>query len=69
MDIEYIVLITDSLGSVRNKIDWDCLSKTEWSLYQIVHNNMANIRVATRLYPATSIDVFCSNSITLCSDT
>jgi len=69
MNIEYIVLITNSLGSAGNKIDWDCLSKAECSLYQMVHNNMTNTRVATGLHPATSIDVLCSNSITLCSDT
>ena len=44
---------------------WDYLSKAEWFLYQIVHNNVTNTRVAIRLYLAISIDTLHSKSVTL----
>ena len=100
IDIEHIILITDSLGSARRSVDpsvhsgqahslavcsafrsffcssssyrievWDCPSNTEWSLHQMVHNNVTNTRMATELHPATSLDALCSKSILLCLDT
>ena len=42
---------------------WNCPSNTKWSLYQLVHNNLTNIRVVTRFYLATSINSFCSKSV------
>ena len=100
MAIEYIILITDSLGSARQVVDpsvhsgqvhslavcsvlrlffsqghgyridfWDCLSKAEWSLHQLVHNNVTNTRVAARLYLVTSIDFLYSKSVIFCLDT
>jgi len=48
---------------------WDCLSKAEWSLHQLVHNDVTNTRVAAGLHPATSIDFLHSKSIISCLDT
>jgi len=47
---------------------WDCPSKAEWSLYQLVHNDVTNTRVAAGLYPATSLDALCSKSVLSCLD-
>jgi len=99
MDIDHIILITDSLGSARRSVDlsvhsgqahslavcsalrsffcsgsshriefWDCLSNAEWSLYQMVHNDVTNTRVAARLHPATSLDALRSKSVLSCLD-
>ena len=99
MDIECIILITDSLDSARRSVDlsvhsrqahslavcsalwsffcsgsshrvkfWDCSSNAKWSLYQMVHNNVTNTRVAARLHPATSLDAFHSKSVLSCLD-
>ena len=99
MAIEHIILITDSLGSARQGVDfsvysrqayylavcsilrlffspghdyridfWNCLSKAEWSLHQLVHNDVTNTRVATGLHPATSIDFLYSKSVISCLD-
>ena len=52
------------------KIDlWDCPSKAEWSLHQLVHNDVTNTRVSAKPYPATSIDFLCSKSVISCLDT
>ena len=52
------------------KIDfWGCPSKAEWSLHQLVHNDMTNTRVAARPYPVTSIDFLHSKNIISCLDT
>jgi len=48
---------------------WDCSSKAEWSLHQLVHNNVTNTRVAAKLHPATSIDFLHSKSVISCLDT
>ena len=48
---------------------WDCPSKAEWSLHQLVHNNVTNTRVSAGPYPATSIDFLCSKSVISCLDT
>ena len=48
---------------------WDCSSKAEWSLHQLVHNNMTNTRVSAGLHPATSIDFLRSKSVISCLDT
>ena len=48
---------------------WDCLSKAEWSLHQLVHNNVTNTRVSAGPHPATSIDFLCSKSVISCLDT
>ena len=100
MDIEHIILITDSLGSARRSVDpsvhsgqahslavcsalqlffcsgpnyrvefWDCPSNAEWSLHQMVHNDVTNTRVATGLHLATSLDTLRSKSVLLCFDT
>ena len=45
---------------------WDC--PTEWSLHQLVHNDVTNTRVAAGWSPATSINFLCSKSITSCLD-
>ena len=45
---------------------WDCPSKTEWSLHQLVHNDVTNTRVATGLHPATFLY---SKSIISCLNT
>ena len=42
---------------------WNCPSNTKWFLYQLVYNNVTNIRVATRFYLETSINSFCSKSV------
>ena len=47
---------------------WDCSSTAEWSLHQMVHNNVTNTRIAARLYPATSINFLHSKSIISCLD-
>ena len=97
IDIEHIILITDSLESARRSVDpsvhsgqayslavcsalqlffcsgsshkikfWDCPSNAEWSLHQMVHNDVTNTKVAAGLYPATSLDALCSKSVLLC---
>ena len=48
---------------------WDCPSKAEWSLYQLVHNDVTNTRVSAKLHPATSIDFLHSKSVISCLDT
>ena len=48
---------------------WDCPSKAEWSLHQLVHNNVTNTRVAAGLHPATSINFLCSKNIISFLDT
>ena len=48
---------------------WDCPSKAEWSLHQLVHNNVTNTRVAAGLYPATSINFLHSKSVISCLNT
>ena len=99
MDIERIILITDSLSSARRSVDpsvhsgqahslagcsvlrsflcsgsshriefWDCLSNAEWSLHQMVHNDVTNTRVAAGLHPATSLDALRSKSVLSCLD-
>ena len=99
MDIEYIILITDSLVSVMKTVDlsvyfrqaysqaiyfvirlffcggfgykiefWNCPSKAEQFLYQMVYNNMTNTRVAAKLYLVASIDALYSKSVTLYLD-
>ena len=45
---------------------WDCPSKAEWSLHQLVHNNVTNTRVSTGPHPATSINFLCSKSVISC---
>ena len=99
MNIEYIILIADSLSFAGKAVDfwvysrqahslaicsvfrllfcsglgykiefWDCPSKAEWFLHQIVHDNITNTRVAARWNLATSIDALYSKSITSCLD-
>ena len=99
MDIERIILITDSLDSARRSVDpsvyfgqahslavcsalqsfccsgsshriefWDCPSNAEWSLHQMVHNDVTNTRVAAGLHPATSLDALHSKSVLSCLD-
>ncbi len=48
---------------------WDCPSKAEWSLHQLVHNDVTNTRVAAGLHPATFIDFLDSKSVISCLDT
>ena len=48
---------------------WDCSSKIEWSLHQLVHNDVTNTKVSARPYPATSIDFLCSKSVISCLHT
>jgi len=48
---------------------WDCSSKAERSLHQLVYNNMTNTRVSAGLYLATSIDFLCSKSVISYLDT
>ena len=48
---------------------WDCPSKAEWSLHQLVHNNVTNTRVSARPHPATFIDFLRSKSVISCLDT
>ena len=48
---------------------WDCPSTAEWSLHQIVHNNVTNTKVAAGLHLATFLDTLCSKSILLWLDT
>ena len=51
------------------KIDfWNCSSRAEWSLHQLVHNNVTNTKVAARLHPATSINFLCSRNVISCLD-
>ena len=100
MAIEYIILITDLLGSARwavessvyprqahsltvcsalrsffsqdhgYKIDfWDCFSKAEWSLHQLVHNDVTNTRISAGLHPATTINLLYSKSVISCLNT
>jgi len=57
-------------SGLSHKINfWNCPSKAEWSLHQMVHDDITNTRVAARLYSATSIDTLCSKSVTSCLDT
>ena len=100
MDIEHIILITDSLGSARRSVDlsvhsrqahslavcsalrsffcsgssyriefWNYPSNAEWSLHQMVHNDVTNTRVAAGLHPAISLDALHSKSVLSCLDT
>ena len=100
MDIECIILTTDSLGSARKSVNllvhsgqvhflavcsvlwlffgsgsshkiefWDCPSKADCSLYQMVYNDVTNTRVAAGLHLATSLDVLHSKSVFSCLDT
>ena len=48
---------------------WDCPSKAEWFLHQLVHNDVTNTRVAARPHSVTSIDFLYSKSIISCLDT
>ena len=48
---------------------WNCPSNAEWSLHQMVHNDVTNTRVAAGLYPVTSLDALCSKSVLSCLDT
>ena len=48
---------------------WDCPSKAEWSLHQLVHNDVTNTRVSAGPHPATSIDFLRSKSVISCLDT
>ena len=48
---------------------WDCPSKAEWSLHQLVHNNVTNTKVSAGPHSATSIDFLCSKSVIFCLDT
>ena len=64
------ILILFFCGNLSHKINfWNCSSKAEWPLHQMVHNNVTNTRAATRLYLATSIDTLCSKSVTSYLDT
>jgi len=47
---------------------WDCPSNAEWSLHQMVHNNVTNTRVAAGLHPAISLDILHSKSVLSCLD-
>ena len=47
---------------------WNCPSKAEWSLYQLVHENVTNTRIAAELYSATFIDFLYFKSIISCLD-
>ena len=54
----------------NHKIEfWDCPSNAEWSLHQMVHNDVTNTRVSARPHPATSIDFLCSKIVISCLDT
>ena len=48
---------------------WDYPSKAEWSLHQLVHNDVTNTRVSAWPYPVTSIDFLHSKSVISCLDT
>ena len=48
---------------------WDCPSKAEWSLHQLVHNDVTNTKVSTGPHPATSINFLRSKSVISCLDT
>ena len=48
---------------------WDCPSNAEWSLHQMVHNDVTNTRVAARHHLATSLDALQSKSVLSCLDT
>jgi len=56
-------------GSSHRIEFWDCPSNAEWSLHQIVHNDVTNTRVAAGLHPATSLDALRSKSVLSCLDT
>ena len=47
---------------------WDCSSKAEWSLHQLVHNDVTNTRVSAGSHPATFINFLCSKSVISCLD-
>ena len=47
---------------------WDCPSKAEWSLHQLVHNDVTNTKVSAGLHPVTSIDFLHSKSVISCLD-
>ena len=55
-------------GSSHRIEFWDCPSTAEWSLHQMVHNDVTNTRVAAGLHPATSLDALCSKSVLSCLD-
>ena len=56
-------------GSSHRIEFWDCPSKAEWSLHQLVHNDVTNTRVSAGPHPATSIDFLHSKSVISCLDT
>ena len=47
---------------------WDCPSNAEWSLHQMVHNDVTNTRVAAGHHPAISLDTLRSKSVLSCLD-
>jgi len=56
--------------SISHRIKfWNYPSNTKWFLYQLIHNNMTNIRVATRLYLITFFDALFSKSVLSYLDT
>ena len=60
----YSVLRLFFSSSLSHRIEfWDCLNKTEWSLNQVVHNNVTNTKVAARHYLVTYINSLCSKSV------
>ena len=53
-----------------HRIDfWDCSSKAEWSLHQLVYNNVTNTRVAAGPHLAASIDFLYFKSVIFYLDT
>ena len=50
--------------SINYRIEFqDCPSNAKWSLHQLVHNDVTNTKVATRLHPAISINTLHSKSV------
>jgi len=47
---------------------WDCLSKAQWSLHHLVHEDVTNTRIAAGRHPATLLDALCFKSTTSCLD-
>jgi len=57
-------------GSLSHRIEfWGCPSKAEWSLHQMVYDDVTNTRVAARHHLATYMNFLCSKSVLSCLDT
>jgi len=57
-------------GGLSHRIEfWGCPSKAEWSLYQMVYNDVTNTRVAAGHHLVTFMNSLCSKNVLSCLNT